>query len=162
MVTLKIISGGQTGADQGALVGAKEAGFETGGTAPAGYKTENGYERALLMSYGLDEHQSPYYKERTYKNVKDAYLTVWIGKQDSPGFACTMNAVRECHRVAFKFSKNWTEEDVDLVAAFIGGYGDMHTVVVNFAGNRESTNPGIHESTKNFVLALKRNLNGKE
>ena len=30
----KIISGGQTGADLGALVGARRIGLETGGTAP--------------------------------------------------------------------------------------------------------------------------------
>ena len=34
---LKIISGGQTGADRGALEGARKAGIPTGGTAPKGY-----------------------------------------------------------------------------------------------------------------------------
>lgn len=42
MRPVRIISGGQTGADQGALVAAKQLGIETGGWTPRGFLTEAG------------------------------------------------------------------------------------------------------------------------
>ena len=48
----KIISGGQTGADLGALVGARRVGIETGGTAPKGFRTDRGLQ-PVLRQYGL-------------------------------------------------------------------------------------------------------------
>jgi len=41
-----VISGGQTGADRGGLIAAKELGIPTGGTAPLGYKTEAGMKKS--------------------------------------------------------------------------------------------------------------------
>lgn len=55
----KIISGGQTGADEGGLEGARLLGIPTGGTAPKGYRTENGPNLTLRDTYGLVEHWSP-------------------------------------------------------------------------------------------------------
>lgn len=43
----KIVSGGQTGADQGGLEAAEELGIPTGGWAPAGYYTEQGKHKTL-------------------------------------------------------------------------------------------------------------------
>ena len=40
----KIISGGQTGIDKIGLIAAAENGFDTGGTAPSGFITENGVD----------------------------------------------------------------------------------------------------------------------
>ena len=42
MFLTKIISGGQTGADYGALLAAHALGLETGGWAPKGWRTEDG------------------------------------------------------------------------------------------------------------------------
>lgn len=39
---IKIVTGGQTGADQGALLAARAAGIATGGWAPLGWMTEDG------------------------------------------------------------------------------------------------------------------------
>ena len=61
----KIISGGQTGADIGGLIGAKRAGIKTGGTAPRGYKTEKGPQIQSLKYLGLVEHPSEHYRHRT-------------------------------------------------------------------------------------------------
>ena len=51
----KIISGGQTGADMGALLAARELGIPTGGVAPKGWLTENGPQEELLRNFGLIE-----------------------------------------------------------------------------------------------------------
>ena len=49
----KIISGGQTGADMGALLAARDLGMESGGVAPKGWRTEDGPQETLLLSFGL-------------------------------------------------------------------------------------------------------------
>lgn len=86
----RIISGGQTGADQGALVAAKQLGIDTGGWMPRGFLTEAGPCPALADVYGLKEMPSADYPKRTRQNVKDSDGTVWIGdREDSRGFLCT-------------------------------------------------------------------------
>jgi len=66
VVIEKIISGGQTGADQGALDTAIRLGIEHGGWIPKGRKTEAG---PLADKYHLKEMPSDEYQARTEKNV---------------------------------------------------------------------------------------------
>ncbi len=77
MTLRKIISGGQTGADMGGLLAAKELGLETGGTAPGGYKTEKGRNLDLRDIYGLTQFGT--YPQRTRINVRDSDATVIFG-----------------------------------------------------------------------------------
>jgi len=67
----EIISGGQTGADQGGLLAAQDLGIPTGGL-PQGWLTENGPQEALLRSFGLVECTESGYSARTHKNVLHA------------------------------------------------------------------------------------------
>lgn len=152
MLLHKVISGGQTGADQTAIICAKELGLETGGTAPKNYRTEKGSEK-WLKGYGLTE--SPYYDyaARTRKNVKDAECTVWIGNVGSPGYWCTRNAASEkMHNRPF--FENPTPEVMRSLA--------MSYKVINFAGNRESTNPDVVQLTKDTFAALKEQKNDNQ
>src|SRR2546422_5370938 len=75
----KIISGGQTGADMGALVSARELRIESGGVAPKGWLTEIGPQEALLRSFGLLECEEDGYPARTRRNVIDSDGTLVIG-----------------------------------------------------------------------------------
>ena len=68
MIT-KIISGGQTGADQAALDAAIELGIEHGGWVPKGRKTENG---RLPKRYRVKEITSIDYETRTELNILDS------------------------------------------------------------------------------------------
>lgn len=72
---MKIISGGQTGVDRGALEAALEAGIECGGTCPAGRKAEDGI---IPEIYPLTELESTVYSDRTRKNVIDSDATLII------------------------------------------------------------------------------------
>ncbi len=88
---LTVISGGQTGVDQAALSIAHDLGFPTGGTAPLGYRTDEGPMPELLRDkYGLEESWSPGYRVRTIQNVRDGELTVWFGDASSPGGRLTI------------------------------------------------------------------------
>lgn len=135
----KILSGGQTGADKAGLEVAKELGLETGGTAPKGYRTESGTDHSL-KELGLVE--SPYwqYQPRTKQNVKDADITVWFGNIGSPGYWCTCNAAKAYHK---PFIENPTSEQFRALAE--------EYEVINTAGNRASTNPGVSQLVKDTI-----------
>ena len=74
----KIISGGQTGADQVALRAARAPGVPTGGWAPKGWLTEDG-PAPWLADFGLAECPEPGYSARTLANVRDSDVTLRFG-----------------------------------------------------------------------------------
>jgi len=69
MPLAKIISGGQTGVDRGALDAALEAGFQCGGWLPEGRIAEDG---PLHERYPLQALAGAGYEERTLQNVLDS------------------------------------------------------------------------------------------
>ena len=72
---IKIISGGQTGADTGGLKAAHALGYKTGGHAAKGFITENGVNFDLRDKYGLSDKCGFSYAERTRENVKMSNVT---------------------------------------------------------------------------------------
>jgi hypothetical protein len=131
----RVISGGQTGADQAGWKAAKEAGIPTGGWMPKGRLTEDGpLDLSLAMFYGAIEHPSPLYPPRTECNVRDSDVTIWFGNGDSAGYWCTK---RSANRLLKPF---WTISSRDELPPLqcarqiaILGYK-----VINIAGNRGS------------------------
>jgi hypothetical protein len=71
----KIISGGQTGADQAALDAAVHLGIPHGGWIPKGRRTEGGM---LSDKYKLKEMTLSSYPKRTEQNVVDSDGTLVI------------------------------------------------------------------------------------
>ncbi len=138
----KIISGGQTGADFGGLVGARACGLQTGGTAPLRYRTERGHN-PLLAAFGLVESPSSGYVARTEQNVRDSDGTVILGDLTSPGCRTTLQFARQYGRPV---CKNPTPEEL---VAFVYRH---HIRVLNVAGNRESVSPGIQHRTRDLII----------
>lgn len=134
----KIISGGQTGADIGGLVGARRAGIPTGGTAPRDFKTEKGPKPEELKAFGLVMHPSAHYRDRTKENViaSDATL-IFCENPDTPGTQLTLALCKEHNRPHL------------LIQAI-----SEKPRVLNIAGNRESTSPGIARRVAGFVSEL--------
>jgi hypothetical protein len=92
----KIISGGQTGADQAGLIAAFNKNVLTGGTAPAGWATSAG-PNPLLQVLGLRAHGT--LKTRTEQNIKDSDGTVILTQRsDSPGSVLTRNLCKKLNR----------------------------------------------------------------
>lgn len=141
----RIISGGQTGADQGGLAGAQAVGLATGGTAPFGYRTDEGPARTLLRDrYGLAESRSWQYPPRTRANILDADGTALFGVATSPGTALT---IALCHQLDKPCLVNPT-------AAELRAWVDAHGIAtLNIAGNRERTNPGIYGRVFDLIVA---------
>ena len=151
----KIISGGQTGADLGALLGARECGIPTGGTAPKDYRTETGNYKDLLISLGLKEHSSRAYPPRTEKNVKDSDGTlIFCYNSVSRGTKLTEMLCKKHNKPCLT---------VDLARARGASYSfpaiynflNLQNIkTLNIAGNRESVAMGLQDDVKLIVRLL--------
>jgi hypothetical protein len=93
MIT-KIVSGGQTGADQAALDVAIELGISHGGWIPKGRKTERG---PLPSKYQLQEMPTASYPTRTERNVKDSDGTLIISHGELTGGSDYTRKMAEKH-----------------------------------------------------------------
>lgn len=147
----RVISGGQTGADQGGLEGAKEAEIETGGMAPRGYRTSSGPQPDLRMMFGLEESKWDVYHPRTRYNVYHSDETVIFGDPTSPGSRLTAKLCRAygrpCLEIPYPGSKRTSAERL------LAQWCVLHCLeVLNVAGNREERNPGIQEFARGVVL----------
>jgi putative molybdenum carrier protein len=127
----KVISGGQTGADRTGLEEAKRLGFETGGTAPKGWKVDGGADPSLA-EFGLVESHSTDYPSRTRANVRDSDVTLWFGITTSPGYWCTRGAADRQGRSFFVNPNGLQMEYI------VNSYE-----VINIAGNRKRINPDV-------------------
>lgn len=143
----KIISGGQSGVDQAALQVAWELGYQTGGTAPQGYRTDEGPCLRLRDLYGLKESWSPGYRVRTIQNVQDADQTVWFGVTDSPGAVLTIGTAR---RLGKPILINPSVESLQKILQT-----SYPVRILNVAGNRKRTHPEAAElAAATLALAL--------
>jgi len=79
---LKVISGGQTGVDRGALDAALALEVECGGWCPAGRLAEDG---TIPERYPVKELANAGYAERTARNVADSDGTLIISKGEPIG-----------------------------------------------------------------------------
>jgi hypothetical protein len=57
-----IVSGGQTGADRGGLLAAKELGIDTGGWMPHGLMCEDDQGASIQQEFGMLESDGDYAK----------------------------------------------------------------------------------------------------
>jgi hypothetical protein len=158
---LRIISGGQTGADQGGLLAARELGIPSGGTAPKEWWTETGSDEGLLRGFGLVECSEPGYEARTKKNVLDSDGTMLLGSYASGGSAMTARIASEAGKPFFHvpFPLATHEKGLERTSAeFREWLKHFRIQVLNVAGNRESQNPGLQEFTRRFLVSALREV----
>ena len=152
---MKIVSGGQTGADLGGLLAGKAAGLETGGWMPKGFLTEIGYKPDMEISFGVLEHISPKYPPRTYCNVRDSDGTIRFAVDfSSRGEICTFNAIKQ-------YKKPYIDVDINNlkpVTDIVNWLKENNIQTLNVSGNKESTHPGMCEIVKNYLLEVIENI----
>ena len=153
-----IISGGQTGADQGGLLAARDLGIRTNGTAPRGWLTEDGPQEALLRSFGLEECPERGYPARTKANVLKADGTLIVGPYRTGGSALTRKIANDYHKPFFHVPCAGPAETMldDRIEEFRYWLRRYRIHVLNVAGNRESQSPGICRFTRVFLLTALR------
>ena len=154
----KIISGGQTGADQGALDYALEQGIPCGGWCPKGRLCESG---RIPDKYPVREVDSDDYDFRTRKNISDSDGTLIIIKG-----ALKETGTRLTKSFCVQSGKPFMVIDIhDPVQPDMMRKDFRHWVqhskirTLNVAGNRESSSPGIQSATKQLLFILQA---GKE
>lgn len=141
----RIVSGAQTGADEGALRAAAALGIQTGGFCPREARSERGNRPWLIGRYRLTELPTRAYLPRTIRNIEDADVTLLFGEVASPGSRKTLEAIRA------RKKPYWVNPNVSVV------YGlyqctDKREWTVNIAGNRESVNRGIEAYVYRLLL----------
>jgi hypothetical protein len=147
-VIKKIVSGGQTGVDRAALDVALELGLACGGWVPLGRRAEDG---RIPARYPLRETATAAYPQRTRLNVRDADATLILTRGDPAGgtaftIACARKLDRPCMLVDLE------RPDLEQVAAVVREWlGDERVRVLNVAGPRESSAPGIAEEAAAFL-----------
>lgn len=151
---MKIISGGQTGADFGALRAAKELGISTGGYCPKGFRTENG-PNPNLKDFGLIETDRYDYYERTYKNILMSDCTIIISKNlDSAGTKLTRKLCRKLNKEYIIISDLNGLSYKELGTILWLKLKDSNCKIINVAGNRESVSQGIEDFAYNIIKEL--------
>lgn len=144
---LIIVSGGQTGVDRAALDFALKHLIPCGGFCPKGRRAEDG---RIPDHYPLTELPSPAYDERTRLNAEQSDGTLIISSLPLTGGTlytqeCVQRAAKPLlimhpETLEFEMMRDWLQKH------------QIH--VLNIAGPRESTEPGIYAKTLVLLEAV--------
>ena len=148
----KIVSGGQTGADRGAIDAAFDCGFPYGGFIPKGRLAEDG--RIDSKYTALVELDSFDYFERTKKNIEQSDGTVVIFcKKYGAGTKATIDYASYLKKplLVVNLSECEQKEAVTLIDSFAR---ENNIAVLNVAGPRESIDSGIYKKVYEIVKEL--------
>jgi hypothetical protein len=168
----KIVSGGQTGVDRAALDAAIFLDIEHGGWCPRGRRAEDG---RIPEKYQLREMEQRDYAVRTKQNVIDSDGTLILHRgKITGGTELTRRLAHKHHRQCLCIDLqpiDSLQPDTDLVDAerilndraiakekLLSWLKTNQIGVLNVAGPRESSAPGIASQAESFLIAsLQRN-----
>ena len=140
-----MISGGQTGVDRAALAVAVFLEIAHGGWCPLGRRAEDG---TVPECYNLLETESPNYAVRTLQNILDSDGTLVLTRGTiSGGTALTINLAKR-HRRPLLVLNLAQEHDYGALRRWLI---EQQIRVLNVAGPRESSEPGITPEAEQFL-----------
>jgi hypothetical protein len=143
----KIISGGQTGADEAALMISKKSGIKTGGFIPKGFRTEAG-NKPSLKKFGLTEISSRSYSVRTKLNIDNSSGTVIFTKTGKRG------AIKgKGTKLTFDYSLEKKKPVIiNPTAGELKKFIRKNKIkILNIAGDRNSVNPEIGRTVRKIL-----------
>ena len=144
----RMVSGGQTGVDRGALDAAIELGIDHGGWCPRGRLAEDG---TIPPHYRLVETESNEYPVRTERNVVDSDGTLILFRNRLVGGTELTRRLAARHdRPHYLVDLDQTT-DVQQIRSWLA---ENDVRVLNVAGPRESSSPGISQTTSRFLKDL--------
>jgi hypothetical protein len=144
----KIISGGQTGVDRGALDAAMELGLEHGGWCPLGRIAEDGF---IPTRYALRQTGLAQYSVRTQRNLLDADGTLILYRRELSGGTELTRQLCRRHRRPYCLVDLERPYDLSAIRDWLA---QERIAILNVAGPRESTAPGIAQAAKEFLRQL--------
>lgn len=149
---LKIISGGQTGADRAALDFAVQRSLSHGGWIPKGRLAEDG---PLNKKYNLKETRTSDYEERTEKNVVDSDATIVFCRGELSGGSLFTLILAQKHNkpvlvidLAAKDSENIGVNSVDRWIR------KNNVCTLNVAGPRASKDSKMYQDVRQHLNRL--------
>lgn len=149
MSKIKIVSGGQSGVDQGALDFALDHNFECGGYCPKGRKSEMG---TIPFRYPVIEIESEEYIDRTWKNIIESDGTLII-QDESDLDEGTQQTISICNQLSKPYVIFETNGTINSGYQFRRWIIEHKIKVLNVAGNRQSSSPDING--KAYLLLIK-------
>ncbi len=166
MLIAKIISGGQTGVDRGAIEAALELGFPYGGLIPKGRLAEDGI--VPLKFDQMEEAPNKNYIFRTEWNVVHSDATLIISPYDElhpDGASALSGGSKRTSQFCDKHSKpccmifnmnasNNVYSTLCWLKRTKEDFGLKDGVVLNVAGPRESKRIGVQAITRKFISEL--------
>lgn len=150
MALAKIVSGGQTGVDRGALDAALNAGFPCGGWCPEGRKAEGG---VIPERYPVQELPGAGYSKRTRRNVEDSdgTLILYFG-EISGGTSFTLQVCNRFKKPVMSIDGAITSPQ-DAAAKVEEFVRDKRIATLNVAGPRAGSTPQAEHYAREAVAA---------
>jgi Circularly permutated YpsA SLOG family len=155
-VVSKIMSGGQTGAERGAIIWARRHEFNYGGWVPMGRKCEGGEVPAIFSR--LKETTSSDYSVRAKQNIweSDGTLILTFSDKLSGG---TLLTTRYCFRMekqcfVFTLGRGLSFVRDDTMGRLQEWLSANQIEVLNITGPRESQALGLTQKTIEFLTLL--------
>lgn len=129
---------------------------------PKYWRTLRGYKPEYAKLYGMREHSSQGYRDRTEDNVLFADATVrFFYKKNSAGERCTLNAIRLHGKPYFDVDLNQVDlrpgvaTNLTLLPkVFYEWLCDNEYTSLNVAGNSEQTAPDIYNEVFMYLGAV--------
>jgi hypothetical protein len=145
----KIVTGGQTGVDRAALDVALELHIPCGGWCPKDRRAEDG---TIPDQYPLQESPTTNYAERTALNVRDSDGTLILSRGALRGGTALTKTFAERYRRPYLVVDLRSAESQTVI-----DWLHEHSIkVLNIAGPRESSQPGIAQAVGEFLRSLFR------
>lgn len=126
---------------------------------PLGFETEDGPRPEFARLYGAKEHSSPFYRDRTIANIREADLTLLFGDSRTPGGSLAIETAYQLLRPIFGIQGRWRPWPY-VTMRHIERWPTIGSI--NVAGNRESRSPGIGEWVENYLCDMFRQMGYEE
>lgn len=159
MISIKIISGGQTGVDRGALDAALSLGIPCGGWCPENRMAEDG---VIPDQYPVVVLEGSGYRKRTKQNVQDSDATLIIYFDSIFPKGGTELTLLECIKVSKPYLLiDGNEWSIAHAAARIARFcQENHIQQLNVAGPKGSSLPQAHPYTQQVITAALNRMMG--
>lgn len=159
---VKVVSGGQTGADRAALDAAIASGVPYGGWCPKGRRAEDG---PIDPKYSLLETDSDDYAVRTRKNVEEGDLTLIFSHGPlTGGSLLTQRVAEEMNKPCIHIDLNEGDHVFPMLGSLLHrhaqNFPNIGKITLNVAGPRASGDARIYYAVFQAVCDLLAHFRG--